>query len=313
METQPQRIEVPKALANLGNQAKEVVRKMLQLRLDTPGEVPHVVEALRVLRIIPAAERHIVATTVPFLRPDTLRRHTGELQLNVDLQILLPYLLSDELLTLDEQFALTNQTVPYTERIANLVLWVLRKGPQAPTRLLQCLRRSVIEHPRAAAGHAFVDELLSKASCSTEQMINDDRQTRQHQQVDITKSVKFAKLVREAWKELHLNDVEDLKAFISALDESLVSDKEVIESAKNASEILTRSNNKNWNYRDTTLFTIIVEEYCTQDSELVKKLQQYNEELEEEKLAIAENSKATQNTEPGTSYFLPLLSIIKTS
>ena len=91
METQPQRIEAPKALANLGNQAKEVVRKMLQLRLDTPDEAARVVEALRVLKIIPAAERHIVATTVPFLRRDILRKHTQQLQLNIDLRLLLPY------------------------------------------------------------------------------------------------------------------------------------------------------------------------------------------------------------------------------
>ena len=150
-------------------------------------------------------------------------------------------------------------------------------------------------------GHAYVDELLSEASCSTEQRTNDDRQTRQHQQEDAKKSVKFAKLVREAWEELHSKDVDGLKSFIRPLHDSLVSDdcKEVVQSAKSTREVFDALSNysRKWNYRDTTLFTIVVEEFCTQDSELVKKLQGYNQELEEEQLPIAGES--------GKSYHLP--------
>lgn len=292
MTAQLDRTEAPKILASLDNQAQEAVSILLQIQQDTPDQIAHVIEALRVLRIIPGDERHSIAATVPFVTPDTLRKHTLELQFNVDLRLLLPYLLSDELLTYDEQLQLTNQIVPYTERIANLVLWVSRKGPNGPTRLLQCLRRSVIENPGAAAGHAFVDELLSKASCLTEQTINADGQMRRYQQGDDKRSVKFATLVREVWKKLHTIGPEELKLFIRSLDESLASGdcKELIKNAKNTGEVLdVLSNSRSSNYRDTRLLTVVVAEFCNPDDELVMKLQQYNQELEEERLEIATN------------------------
>ena len=91
-----------------------------------------------------------------------LQKHAPELQRNIDLEMLVPYLLSTELLTRDEEYTVTNSLLPHGERILRLLSFIRKKGRNGPSRLLQCIRRSVDDHGAVVAGgHAYLDTLLS--------------------------------------------------------------------------------------------------------------------------------------------------------
>ena len=91
-----------------------------------------------------------------------LQKHAPELQQNINLKMLIPYLLSTELLTQDEEYTVANLLLPQGERIMRLLSFIRKKGQSGPSRFLQCIRRSVDDHGAVVAGgHAYLDKLLS--------------------------------------------------------------------------------------------------------------------------------------------------------
>ena len=91
-----------------------------------------------------------------------LQKHAPELQRNISLNMLVPYLIAAELLTRDEEYTVTNLLLPHGERIMRLLSIIGMKGRNGPSRFLQSIRRSVDDHGAVAAGgHAYLDKLLS--------------------------------------------------------------------------------------------------------------------------------------------------------
>ena len=110
-------------------------------------------------RVTLRAQQSCVSEELTF---DILLRYAPELHRHINLNILVPYLLSAELLTRDEAYTLTNSLFTPGERIISLLLFIRTKGRNGPSRLLHCIRRSVNDHGAVAAGgHAYLDKLLS--------------------------------------------------------------------------------------------------------------------------------------------------------
>ena len=256
--------------------AQKVFSELLQLKRDSPEELQQIIEALH---LSPDLDRD----AVPFVTLRILRKHAPELQKNLQLHILIPYLLSAELLTQDEEYTLTNPNFPLGERIRILVSFIAKKGPEGPRRLLRCIRRSVIEHGLAAGGNSYVYELLSRGMCPTEQMVNSEQERRHIQQLERQRRQSFATLVAETWKKLVLGTCkeveEELKVFICAYTiRSKLNIREEIEKAKSMREIFVVLNNSEcWSYTDTELLESIIKAFC--DKEMIEKMEAYMKEV----------------------------------
>lgn len=210
-----------------------------------------------------------------------LRRFAPELQRNIDLNILVPFLLSAELLTRDEEYTVTNPLLPHGERIRSLVSFVSAKGLDGVRIFLHSLRRSVDEHGSVAAGgHTYLDQILSSASQPTEQMVNHEAERIRIQQLELKTAKRFAALVEETYKQLVDKKVEDclLKMFINALPIVCREEKKEIQKAENMGAIFCAlSNCSCWGYRDTLLLDSIVKKFC--DHHMAEKMDMYIQEL----------------------------------
>lgn len=97
--------------------------------------------------------------TSPQLTVWTLKRHVGEMQQYLDVNLLVTYLLSEGMLTQNEECTVTNPLLPIGDRVRSLVTFVSRKGPQGPKTFLECVRRSSIDYGHG--GHVYIHSVLS--------------------------------------------------------------------------------------------------------------------------------------------------------
>ena len=87
-----------------------------------------------------------------------LYKHAEELKKCIDLNVLVPYLKQEGLLTEDETYTVRNPYLPPGERMQNLLTFMSRKGRGGPDKFVECIRKSASE----SLGHAhLVNEVLA--------------------------------------------------------------------------------------------------------------------------------------------------------
>lgn len=86
----------------------------------------------------------------------------------VDLDILVPKLITQRLLTEGEAYSVKNPYIVPHQRVFHLFQYISNKGPYAPAKVLQCLQEPPLHH-----GHAYLASRLLKEPQTESETLGD--------------------------------------------------------------------------------------------------------------------------------------------